>query len=197
MYAGRVPRPRSEEKRRAILAAATRTIAAHGLGVSTAAIANEAGVATGSLFVYFETKPVLLNELYITLKAEMGSAAVADLPAGAETLELLRHMWAQWLAWATTNPEKRRTLAQLEVAEEITDDSIRLVRDSQRDMADLLERARSTGPMREVPLGFVLTLASGIADATMDAILREPAHAEDRSAAAFEGLWRMLAGPAL
>ncbi len=170
-------------------------IAAQGLGVSTAAIAKEAGVAAGSLFVYFETKNVLLNELYLALKAEMGSAAVAGLPDEGETRELVRHMWRQWLAWAATNPEKRSTLAQLDVAEEITEDSHRFVSDSHRVMAGLIERARSAGPMGDAPLGFVLTLASAIADATMDTMIREPAHAEERSVVAFEALWRMLADP--
>ena len=54
-------RPRSDEKRGAIMAAATRVIAAEGLGAATAAIAQEAGVSNGSLFTYFETKTELFN----------------------------------------------------------------------------------------------------------------------------------------
>jgi AcrR family transcriptional regulator len=49
-------RPKSEDKRNAIMAAAIRVIAAQGLAAPTATIAKEAGVANGSLFNYFETK---------------------------------------------------------------------------------------------------------------------------------------------
>jgi len=49
-------RPRSDEKRIAILEAATRIIAAQGLSAPTAGIAKEAGVPNGSFFSYFETK---------------------------------------------------------------------------------------------------------------------------------------------
>lgn len=38
---------------------------------------REAGVSNGSLFVYFDTKSVLLNELYLALKTEMAAAATA------------------------------------------------------------------------------------------------------------------------
>ena len=189
-----MPRPRSEDRRSAILSAASRVIASEGLGGATAAIAKEAGVSNGSLFLYFETKATLLNELYIALKTEMGETAVAGLPSSGEPREQIRHMWTQWLRWATANPEKRRTLAQLEAADDVTAESHQIVRQAQRGMAELLERSRAGGPMQDVPLAFVVTLIGAIADATMDAVIREPAEAEARSEAAFEAVWRVLAG---
>src|SRR5262249_25452930 len=151
-------RLRSEARRAAILSAATRLIASQGLGTATALIAKEAGVSNGALFLYFATKAALLNELYVELKTEMGAAAIAGLPAEGEPREQVRHMWAQWLRWATSNPEKRRALAQLEVADDITAESHRMVHEAQGGMAELLERCREDGPMRDVPLGFLLTL---------------------------------------
>ena len=64
------------------MAAATRVIAAEGLGAATAAIAQEAGVSNGSLFTYFETKADLLNHLYLELKTEMAAAALEVSPPG-------------------------------------------------------------------------------------------------------------------
>lgn len=189
-----MPRPRSEDRRNAILSAATRVIAADGLGAATAAIAKDAGVSNGSLFLYFDTKAVLLNELYVALKTEMGAVAVAGLPAGSDEREQVRHMWNQWLRWALSFPEKRRALAQLQVEDDITADSHRAVSSAFGGIADLLERSRANGPMRDTPLGFVLVLATAIADAAIDAIIREPAEAETRGSDAFEALWRVLAG---
>lgn len=176
------------------MAAACRVIAAQGLAAPTAAIAKEAGVSNGSLFLYFETKTVLLNALYVELKTEMGAVAVAGLPLEAEPREQLRHLWTRWLQWATTAPQKRRTLAQLEVAEDITEESHQSVRQTQRGMVDLLTRCLAGGPMEQVSLGFALTLASALADATMDAMIREPGQAQAHSKVAFEAVWRLLAG---
>jgi len=188
-------RPRSNERRTAILDAATRVIAAHGLAATaTSAIAKEAGVSNGSLFVYFDSKATLLNELYVLLKSEMGQAAFANSPELVSPREQLHHVWVQWLAWATSNPDKRRTLAQLEVADDIKLESHTLVRDAQRDMAALLERCREGGPMASLPIGFVLLLTGAIADATMDLLIRDPRLDEDRGGAAFEAVWRVLAG---
>jgi AcrR family transcriptional regulator len=187
-------RPRSEDRRNAILSAATRVIAADGLGAPTAAIAKQAGVSNGSLFVYFDTKAALLNELYVALKTEMVTAATAGLPAEREPREQVLHMWTQWLGWATTSPEKRRALAHLDVSDEITAESHQTVSSAFVGIAGLLQRSRADGPMQDVPLGFVLTLTNAIADATIDAILREPADAEALSRVAFDAVWRVLAG---
>ena len=42
------------------------------------------------------------------------------------------------------------------------------------------------------PLGFILTLANAIGDATVDAMIREPDLAESYARTAFDALWRIL-----
>lgn len=177
-----------------ILSAATRAIASRGLGAATAMIAKEAGVSNGSLFLSFETKSILLNELFISLKTEMAAAATAGLASGDEPREQVLRMWGQWLQWATTNPQKRYALAQLDVAQEITPETRATVAAVQAGMATLVDRIRVDGPMRDASLGFALTLTSAIADAAMDAMIREPATAAAYSREGFTALWRVLAG---
>jgi hypothetical protein len=103
-------------------------------------------------------------------------------------------MWTQWLGWATGNPDKRRALAQLDVADEITADSHRTVRSAFTGIADLLERSRASGPMRDAPPGFVLAVTNAIADTTIDAVIREPGDAEALSSAGLDAMWQVLAG---
>src|SRR5271163_2779566 len=93
LYYGSMPRPKDEEKRIAILEAATRIIVTQGLSAPTMGIAKEAGVANGSLFTYFETKTDLFNQLYLELKTEMASAAMKDLRRAAELREQFFQVW--------------------------------------------------------------------------------------------------------
>jgi len=188
-----MPRPRSDDKRAAITSAATRVIAAQGLGAATATIAKQAGVSNGSLFTYFDTKADLLNQLYLELKTEMGAAALGGLPAGGDVREQLLHMWTRWLRWATAYPEKRRALAQLDVSDEVTASTHRAASQSLIGIAGILERSRENGPMRDAPLAFVLALANALADATIDYIISDPDHADTHSRAGFDALWRMIA----
>jgi AcrR family transcriptional regulator len=186
-------RPRSDEKRGAIIAAATRVIAAQGLGAATAAIAQEAGVSNGSLFTYFETKADLLNHLYLELKTEMAAAALEGLPPGESGVRAqMQHAWSGWLRWATSCPEKRRTLAHLGVSDDITPETREAARRTMIGIAALLEHSRENGPLRVAPLGFVSALMSAMADTTIDFMIGDPANADKLCATAFEALWRML-----
>ena len=185
-------RPRSDDKRNAIMSAAIRVIASQGLGAATATIAEEAGVSNGSLFTYFETKADLMNQLYIELKAEMAAAALDRLPTKSDIRKQGFHMWSNWLHWATSCPEKRRTLAHLGVSDDITPESLQTGHQTMAGMAKLLERSRENGPMRNAPLGFVVALMNGMADATIDFMIRDPANAKKHCKAGFDALWRML-----
>ena len=186
-------RPRNPDRHHAILAAATRVGAAEGLGAATATIAKEAGVSNGSLFTYFETKADLLNQLYLELKAEMARAVLDGLPPEGNVREQLLHAWSHWLRWATASPDKRPALAHLEVSGDITEASREQGRQMMVPIAKLLERSREQGPMRDAPLGLVVSLMSALADATTGFILREPANADQHARVAFDALWRIVA----
>ncbi len=188
-----MPRPRSDDKRAAIMSAAVRVIASQGLGAATATIAKEAGVSNGSLFTYFVTKADLLNQLYLNLKTDMAAAALGGLPAGGDVREQMHHMWFRWLKWATAYPEKRRALAQLEVSDEITAPTHQAASQALTGIAGILERSRENGPMRDVPLAFVVALASALADTTTDFIIDDPDNADAHDGSGFDALWRMIA----
>jgi len=175
------------------MAAAIRVIASQGLSAATATIAKEADVSNGSLFTYFETKADLFNQLYIELKTEMASAALDGLPAERDIRAQLLSTWTNWLRWATSNPEKRRTLALLDVSDDITFESHQIARRTGAGIAALLERSRANGPMRDAPLEFVAALMGALAEATIDFIIRDPANADKHVSAGFEALWRIVA----
>ncbi len=185
-------RPKDEDKRNAIMAAATRVIVTRGLSAPTAVIAQEAGVSNGSLFTYFETKADLFNQLYLELKAGMASAALEGLPARAEPHERLSLMWSNWMAWAVSHPEGRRALEQLAVSDEITPASRAAAREAMAGIRELLERIRANGPLRDAPMAFVVAIMNSIADTTMDFMIREPADADRHCKTGFDALWRIL-----
>lgn len=186
-------RPRSEDKRNAILDAATRVIVTRGLGAPTSVIAQEAGVANGSLFTYFETKADLFNQLYIELKTEMATAALEGFPAGADLRKQVFHVWSNWMDWAVSNPEKRRALAQLGVSDEISQTTRSAGNKGMASLANLMEQMRTNGSLRNVPMSFVGAIMNSLAETTMDFIIKDPANAEKHGKVGFDALWRVIA----
>lgn len=185
-------RPKSEDKRIALLEAAVRVFAAQGLSAPTALLAKEAGVANGTLFTYFETKAKLLQQLYLTLKAEMVSALLTGLTDGQETREQFFQVWSNWIHWAVSNPQKRQVLAQLAVCEEITPDIRQEANTFMGRVEELLEDVRGRGPLRDVPMAFVGEILTSLANATMGYMIGDPMHAEEHCKTGFEAFWRVI-----
>ena len=185
-------RPKSEDKRSAILAAAMRVIVTQGLSAPTAVIAKEAGVANGTLFTYFETKTDLLNELYLDLKRGMAAAALKGFSPEGESRKQYFQVWTNWMAWAVAHPKKRRALALLGVSDEITSKSRAAGHKAMAPMRELLERVHSSGAMRDAPTGLFMAMMNAAAEATMDYMALDKAHADKHCRAGFEALWRMI-----
>ena len=114
-------RPLSEDKRTAILEAATEVVATLGLSAPTAKIAKEAGVAEGTLFTYFANKDELLNRLYLELKMDLRDAMMTGYPAGKSLIDRNRHVWDRYIGWGSAHPLKRRAMRQLVVSDRITE----------------------------------------------------------------------------
>jgi AcrR family transcriptional regulator len=119
-----VARPKSEDKRNAILDAATRLFAERGLTAApTSEISKQAGVAEGTLFTYFRTKDDLINALYREIKLELADAMMSDFPRKKNVRTRLRHVWDRYVKWGVANPRQRKVLAQLTVSEALTKES--------------------------------------------------------------------------
>lgn len=190
--ASSMARPKSQDRRNAILEAAIRVIAAQGLGAPAMRIAEEAGVAHGSLFNYFESKIDLFNQLYLELRTGMASAALEGFPADSDLRKQMIHVWSNWMQWAVSNPEKRRALAQLGACDKITQANRAAAHKTMICLAELMQPLRASGPMNNVPMAFVTAIMTSLAETTMDFMIHDPANANAHSEVGFNVLWRAV-----
>ena len=185
-------RAKSEDKREALMAAATRVIAAQGLSAPTAVIAREAGVANGTLFTYFETKADLFGQLLLELKTGMAAASMEGIAVQAPPHERYSRLWSNWMRWGTSDPARRRAFALLDASEDIAPGTRAAAQAAMKEVAETLEQARARGPMQDAPMEFVVAVANSLAQTTMDFMTSDPAHADEHSKAGFDALCRML-----
>jgi AcrR family transcriptional regulator len=188
-----VARPLSEDKRTAILEAATEVVAMLGLSAPTAKIANGAGVAEGTLFTYFVNKDELLNRLYLELKMDLRDAMMTGYPAGKSLIDRNRHVWDRYISWGSAYPSKRKAMRQLAVSDRITEKSKELVEHAFGAVNDILRECATGGAMRHQPPSYVSAIMTAMADTTMDFIAREPAQAKRYTRAGFEAFWKAAA----
>jgi len=146
-----MPRPKTGNKRAAILRAATKTIAEDGIGASTASIAKAAAVAEGSLFRYFPDKDKLLNELYRELKLDIRSAMIAGFPLTGSLRKRIQHIWNAYVTWGLESPAKRRAMMQLSVSERITDQSRQEGQAGFEDATEAMQQFVAQGKLSGLP----------------------------------------------
>lgn len=183
-------RPKSNEKRNNILAACQAVITRDGINATTADIAKEANVATGSLFTYFPTKAELLNELYISLKTEMTDALTTEL-SGESNKEKLHNAWARWTNWATMNTEKHLALELLRTSEQLTDESREFGNAAIKPVFDLIN-VNVTSQRINYPNDFMYELIDAISIKTMDKMAMHRDKAAEYREAGFETLWKII-----
>lgn len=188
-------RPRSVDKRDAILNAAIVVLAELGERAPTSKIAKLAGVAEGTLFTYFSSKEELLNQLYLSLKAELRLVMMSHYPESADLKAQFQHVWQGYVAWGITTPQKRKVMAQLATSEQITEQSKQIGMQSFCDMTSLIQTQIDLGVLRDYPPLFIGSILAALADVTMNFMAQDPAHADRHRDAGFEAFWHAVALP--
>jgi TetR/AcrR family transcriptional repressor of multidrug resistance operon len=90
-------------------------VAARGFhGASMGAVAKEAGVATGTAYVHYESKEELVYATYLELKADLSAAVLADFDPAVAPFEAWRHILTAAYGFLAEEPERARFLTQLE-----------------------------------------------------------------------------------
>ncbi|QDZ12702.1 TetR/AcrR family transcriptional regulator [Devosia ginsengisoli] len=101
------------DKRERILAAAARLIVRNGLQCSMAAIAEEASVATGSLYNYFDSKEALVLGVYTRVTALMTESLVT--PSGGDSgEEPVRRYIESYIDFIWEDPDRARLFDYLD-----------------------------------------------------------------------------------
>ena len=184
-------RPKSEDKRNAIIDAATRLFAERGLTAApTSEISKQAGVAEGTLFTYFKTKDDLINALYREIKLELADAMMSDFPRKKNVRTRLQHVWDRYVNWGIANPKQRKVLAQLQVSEVLTNES----RDAgsapfvefQTMIRDAIERRLFRN---DLPVELISKSLAALVEATVDLTAANPRKANKYRDTGFQIFW--------
>lgn len=105
------PAPRIRDKRAAILKAALKVFAEGGVnGVPMPVLAEQAGVGTGTIYRYFASKEILVNELFREQKAAVEQRLYGDLDLQAQPRQLFDQIWERMLGYSREAPDAYRFL---------------------------------------------------------------------------------------
>jgi AcrR family transcriptional regulator len=186
-----VARPKSENKRNAILQAATRLFAERGLAAApTSTISNWAGVAEGTLFTYFRTKDDLINSLCREIKLELADAMMSDFLRKKNVRTRRRHVWDRCVKWGIANPEQRKVLAQLQVSEVLTKESREAGSAPFVEFQTMIRDAIEQRLFRnDLPVELISKSLTALVEATIDFTASNPSKAKHYRDSGFQMFW--------
>lgn len=186
-------RPRSEDKRNAIINAAVAEFAARGVWSTPAsAVSKCAGIAEGTLFTYFATKEVLINEVYRALKMEMAEVIMQAYPRSADARTRFEYFWNEYVNWGARNPNKVIVMTQLRYSDQITEETRLAGSAPFAELSELLTKSMDEKLIRSYSVDFIGAMIGGMAELTMDFVANKQ-DGTDYCATGFETLWRGIA----
>lgn len=105
---------KDEQKGEAIIQHTLRLIFTEGLaGLKMSSIAQSAGIAVGTLYLYFKNKEELLNHIFLQYKRESMFALAQKIDCEQPFKVNFKQLWLNFLRFAVENPEQATLLEQL------------------------------------------------------------------------------------
>lgn len=188
-------RARSEAKRNAILAAAIRVFAKEGLTAPTSAVSREAGVAEGTLFIYFPTKVQLLDAVYRDIRLELATAILSSFPRKKDVRTRMLHIWDRFVGWGVEHPEALRVAVQISARPDLTPNRSETEKKVRAEYEAIHRSFRELKLGPKLPSELVQAALDALAEMTILMMLRNPERTTKYRRAGFELFWNGVTGP--
>jgi AcrR family transcriptional regulator len=160
-------------KREQIVTAALKLFCENGFQqTSTANISRAAGVATGTLFLYFKSKDELINALYKECKGQMAESFTKDLPVNEGTHAILKHIWQHAIEWGLKNRDAFQFVHMCKASPLITNTTKEEVLSSHEFALKLLNDAFKKGELTRMDEGMFFTLFDGLYNSTINYLIQ-------------------------
>lgn len=149
------------DKKASILNAALVLFVENGFhGTATGKIAQEAGVASGTLFQYFKTKDELVVALYLHVKNELAEYVAQHIVQGAEIKASVRSLILASLFWALEHPLKFRFIQQIQTSPYLKQVDPNLLHQQVAPHISLIQKGVEGGIFKPLPADLLYALMS-------------------------------------
>ena len=184
-----------EDKRSKLLDAALELFETRGFdGVAVPEIAKAAGVATGTLYLYFKDKAALVNALYRHWKAAYNATVLAPMPEGLDARATFSRYWQRMTAFARHHPRAMRFMDLHHHGAYLDAESKSLSRDYLETAEAFARQARAQGAIRDLDPILIVALMWGAAAGLVKFSASGALTLDPKSATAMEdALWRAIA----
>jgi AcrR family transcriptional regulator len=182
-----------DTKRQAILTGALRILDRRGLaGLSMDAVAKAAGVATGTIYLYFENKEALLNALYVDVKAELSRQVFSAASPTAALRPAFEQMCVAYLEYVTAHRADLVFMREFPNSPHLLEESRARTSGTLAPLVELLERAQAEGLLKSLPVPFMVAFLQGTLTEMAAYIGADPEEAQEQRVEVARLCWDAL-----
>jgi AcrR family transcriptional regulator len=155
-------RPRTDDKRRRILDAALGVFAERGYhGTAVPLVAEAAQVGTGTIYRYFASKAVLVNEVFRDAKSRLRGALLDDLVVERDPERLFLDLWSRLVRFARREPIAFQFLEMQDHVPYLDDESRAVEMEVLGPVGSWASSLSQSGRTRELPVEAAIALVWG------------------------------------
>ncbi len=150
------------EKRQAVLDATLELVAENGLhNTPMSQISKKAKVSAGAIYHYFESKEVLINQLYLELKKEIARATFKDLELEKSYKDRFILIWLNSYEYFANRPNVVSFIEQCSNSPVLTEETKQAVFQFQNTAFDFIQQGIDQGLLKQQNILVSLSLMYG------------------------------------
>lgn len=184
-------KPKDEKKLDAVIAATCRLAAEQGLfGLTLAEIAKSAGIGTSTLYVYFDDKEALFNEVFRRAKREAVDFYGGEIDPAAPLKARVRSVWNRMLDHRLRRHDQVSFMEQFVGSSFMNDESRAYIAQLGEGLMQIVTEGQEAEILKAVPAPFLASLFIGSVRETARMIRAGTiADTEEVRAVAFQLCW--------
>ncbi len=155
-------RPKDDSKIEAIYDATLKLVLETGFnGLKMADVAREAKLATGTLYIYFKNKEVLINDLYYHLKKSKTLKVLEVFDSKDDYEVSFKKLWTNYLTISLAEPERMKFIEQFTHTSYLTKKTKQQGDELIKPLEDFLKQGISKGLIKKLPVELLLSQLMG------------------------------------
>jgi AcrR family transcriptional regulator len=164
-------------------------------GTATSKIAQQAGVANGTLFNYFKTKDELIVTLYHTILEEMDSFIIEKMTSYSISKESFRSLFFTSLFWSLDNRMQYQYMQQFSYSPYFQQVAPSILNQEEHPLFVLIQNGIDIVLLKPMPASFIFSLVTAHINGMYNYIIANNLTNEvqlELIQDAFEMLWKMI-----
>ena len=187
-------KPRDEAKVEAIFKAALKLVLDTGFaGLKMSAVAQEARLATGTLYTYFNNKEDLINQLFRELKRAKMREVFENYDPALPFYEGFKILWYNYLKAGLKQPERNLFIEQYQRSDYLDAVSKALSENAYEPFYAFLEKAKTAQIIKNFPVEVMAAQLMGGANQVAKLYFRRSRHIDESvTDQCFEMAWHSI-----